>query len=199
MPEVEGLEDPERSEGRTNPDQHIYWQLQHQLLVSQADLAHLFVFDGAGRGSFWNRNRSRSAGTRFGEDWDRFMDLVRTDERPSADRAPNTVVRTDRGWMRAASEVRLELKKLADDTAAALDAAKQQLIALTRHSSEQGGGLSGPFGAGGAAPISFKKRVQNLPVFECLKRIAPPAREETRVTVSAVAATRGAAVVLLPF
>ena len=24
----------------------IYWQLQHQLLVSQADLAHLFVYDG---------------------------------------------------------------------------------------------------------------------------------------------------------
>lgn len=26
----------------------MYWQLQHQLLVSGADLAHLFVYDGQG-------------------------------------------------------------------------------------------------------------------------------------------------------
>ena len=106
------------------------------------------------------------------------MDLVRTDQPPALTER-DTVVRADAEWVTAAREY-VEIKKLADDTATALDTAKQQLIALARHNSESGGGVSvSRFWKTGA--VEYKK-IPELAGVD-LDQYRAPAREETRVTV----------------
>jgi putative phage-type endonuclease len=118
---------------------HIFWQIQTQLLVSGAELAHLYVYDGT-VGILLEQKPEASAWDALRQDWDRFVDLVRTDQPPALTER-DRVVRSDAEWLDAAREF-VELKKLADDTATALDTAKQRLIGLATHTSESGGGVS---------------------------------------------------------
>jgi putative phage-type endonuclease len=156
---------------------HVYWQLQHQLMVSTAELAHLYVYDG-NNGILLEQRPEASAWDTIRQAWDRFTDLVRTDQSPLLTER-DTVVCMDAEWVTAAREY-VEIKKLADDTAAALDAAKQQLVALARHSSESGGGVSvSRFMKIGA--IEYK-RIPELASVD-LDRYRGVGREETRVTV----------------
>ena len=85
----------------------IYWQLQHQLLVSQADLAHLFVFDGKD-GILIEQRFETAAWDTIRQDWDAFMGLVRSGEAPALTER-DTVVGTDQLWQ-AAAETYLALK-----------------------------------------------------------------------------------------
>jgi putative phage-type endonuclease len=117
----------------------IYWQLEHQLLVSRADLAHLFVYDGDG-GILLEQKPDPQVWDTIRQEWDKFMGLVQQD-RPPALTDRDTVVRTDEAWQ-AAAEAFLALKAEADATASRLDAAKAKLIGLAQHLSEKGFGVS---------------------------------------------------------
>jgi putative phage-type endonuclease len=156
---------------------HVYWQMQTQLLVSGAELAHLYVFDGSS-GILLEQRPEATAWDTLRQDWDRFMDLVHTDQPPALTER-DTVNRADAVWIDAAREY-IAVKRLADDTAVELEACKQRLVGLARHSSEQGGGVSvSRYWKAGA--IDYKK-VPELAGMD-LDRYRGPGREETRITV----------------
>jgi hypothetical protein len=155
----------------------VYWQIQTQLMVSGAALGHLYVFDGAG-GILLEQPPEPSAWGTIRQDWDRFMALVRAGEPPPLTEQ-DTVMRTDLEWIATAREY-ITAKQRADASAAALDALKQKLIRLTRHHSEQGGGVSvSRYWKSGA--IDYKK-VPELAGVD-LAQYRGAEREETRVTV----------------
>jgi putative phage-type endonuclease len=156
---------------------YIYWQMQTQLLVSGAELAHLYVFDGA-TGILLEQRPEAAAWDTLQQDWDRFMALVRADQPPALTER-DTVIRTDAAWIDAAREY-IAAKKLADDTAVELESLKQRLLGLAQHRSEQGGGVavSRYWKAG---TIDYKK-VPELAGVD-LERYRGAEREETRVTM----------------
>jgi len=78
----------------------ISWQLQHQLLVSQADLAHLFVYAN-GEGILLEQKPEPEVWNTIRGDWDRFVQFV-TEDRPPPRTERDTVVRTDEAWQAAA-------------------------------------------------------------------------------------------------
>ena len=156
---------------------YIYWQLQTQLLVSSAERAHLYVFDG-NAGILLEQRPEAAAWDTLQQDWDRFMELVRTDQPPALTER-DTVIRTDADWLDAAREY-IAAKQLADDTAVELDALKQRLTGLAKHSSEQGGGVSvSRYWKSGS--VDYKKVPELVGVD--LERYRGAEREETRVSV----------------
>jgi putative phage-type endonuclease len=156
---------------------HVYWQMQHQLLVSKAEIAHLYVYDGS-VGILLEQRPEASAWDTIRQDWDRFMDLVRTDQPPALTER-DTVIRNDAEWIAAAQEY-IAAKARTDQMVAELDAAKQGLIGLAHHSSEQGGGVSVlRYWKSGA--VEYKK-IPALAGVD-LDQYRGAEREETRVTV----------------
>ena len=81
---------------------HTYWQIQTQLLVSGAELAHLYVYDGTG-GILLEQKPEPTAYDTIRQDWDRFMQFVRSDEPPALTER-DTVIMTDAEWIAAAQE-----------------------------------------------------------------------------------------------
>ena len=120
---------------------HIYWQMQTQLLVSGAELAHLYVFDGTS-GILLEQRPEASAWDTLRQDWDRFMDLVRDRPAATADRRGTRVIRDRSRVARRRAGVHRGEEAGRRHRGAKLDALKQRLIGLARHSSEQGGGVS---------------------------------------------------------
>lgn len=119
--------------------EHYGWQVQHQLMVAGAKLAHLWVFDGkqglllevAARPDRWPEIQAA---------WDAFMKFITTDTPPPlCDR--DTREREDDAWRTAAAAF-LRARQDADHSAAAADEAKAVLVALTSHPSESGAGVS---------------------------------------------------------
>lgn len=157
---------------------HVFWQLQHQLLVSGADLAHLFVYDGKD-GILIEQKPEPEVWATITEGWDRFTEYVAAD-RPPPFTERDTVVREDPEWETAAREF-VALKAAADTVAEQLDAAKQRLVALTSHTSEQGFGVtvSRYLKTGN---VDYKRVPQLIGVD--LDQYRGPAREEIRVTVA---------------
>jgi hypothetical protein len=145
------------------------WQIQHQLMVADAELAHLWVFDGtqglllevAARPACWPEIHAA---------WDKFAEFLRTDTPPPlTDR--DSRVREDEVW-RNAAERYLAAKQQAEVHVAALDEAKAALVALTSHPSESGAGVS---------VTQFWKRVPALKGVD-LEAYRGASRMETRVT-----------------
>ena len=92
----------------------------------------------------------------------------------------DTVVRSDPDWEIAAREY-VSLKSASDALAEQLDAAKQRLVALTSHTSEQGFGVTvSRYLKTGSVDY---KRVPQL-VGVDLDQYRGAAREEVRVTVA---------------
>ena len=157
--------------------EHYFWQVQHQLMVSKALLAHVYVWDGR-QGIVLEQRPEPGRWARIRAGWDQFMEFVRTDQPPPVTRG-DAVLREDAEWQRAA-HVFIELKRAADEAALRADAAKQRLIALTRHSSEQGAGVSvSRYWKSGTVDY---KRVPQLTGVDLEQYRAAP-REETRVTI----------------
>lgn len=156
---------------------HVYWQMQTQLLVSGAELAHLYVYDGSS-GILLEQRPEASAWDTLRQDWDRFAMLVRTDQPPPLTER-DTVIRTDAEWLAAASAY-ITTKQQADDAAAAVDALKQRLMQLAAHTSEQGGGVS-VSRYWKAGTVDYRKVPQLADVD--LEQYRGAQREETRVTV----------------
>ena len=154
------------------------WQIEHQLMVAGAKLAHLWVFDGkqglllevAARPERWPEIHAA---------WDKFVQFLRSDTPPPlTDR--DSRKREDPAWQQAAVRY-LAAKHQAEVATAALDEAKAALIALVSHPSESGAGISvSQFWKRGA--VDYKKvpalKGVNLEPYRGASRI------ETRVTAS---------------
>ncbi len=156
----------------------IYWQLQHQLLVSQADLAHLFVYAND-EGILLEQKPEPEVWDTIRSEWATFVQFVNED-RPPALTDRDVVIRTDAEWQSAA-EVFLALKTEADAATSRLDEAKAKLIGLAQHSSEKGFGLSvSRFWKTGNVDY---KRVPELSGID-LEMYRSAGREELRVSVT---------------
>ena len=114
-------------------------QVQHQLMVSGADLAHLWVFDGS-KGILHAIERDADAMERIQAGWDAFEQYLTADTPPPLSVA-DTAVRNDQAWADAAAAYTLA-KREADAQAERLEAARQALVALAQHPKEQGAGVS---------------------------------------------------------
>jgi predicted phage-related endonuclease len=158
--------------------EHYFWQVQHQLMVSAAKLAHVWIWDRR-QDVLLEQHPAPDQWSKIRKAWDAFMELIRTDQPPLlTDR--DTVERLDPDWRLAAERV-INAKRLADGAATELEAAKKALIALTTHPSERGAGVtvSRYWKAG---PVDYRQIPQLAEVD--LERFRGPGREEVRVTVS---------------
>lgn len=154
-------------------------QIQHQLFVSGATLAHLWIFDGTS-GLLLNVDRDEVCQQRIRNAWDAFQSYVDTDTPPPYTEQ-DTKVRTDAAWKMAAEAYR-GWKDVADDAMTKADAAKAKLIELATHSREAGCGVSVTrFWKQGN--VDYKKVVELQGVD--LEQYRGKAREEIRVTLSA--------------
>lgn len=158
--------------------EHVYWQIQHQLMVSGARLAHLYVFDGK-TGLLLEQPAEPECWATIVQGWEAFMEHVRADAPPPlSDR--DTRERDDPEW-EAAARTYVALKATVEAASDQLEDAKQRLIALASHTSERGFGVcvSRYLRAG---TVDYKK-VPELAGID-LDQYRGQAREEVRVTVA---------------
>jgi len=159
------------------PD-HYAAQIQHQLMVSGARLAHLYVFDGT-QGLLRPIEPIDHAVQRIRDGWDSFQVYLDTDLPPPLTDA-DTVIREDAEWMAAASAF-TQAKQAADLADDVVAKARDALVALARHPKEQGAGVSlTRFWKAGA--VSYKT-VPELKGVN-LEAYRGKLREEVRVTVA---------------
>lgn len=118
---------------------HYAAQVQHQLMVSGAELAHLWVFDGQ-QGLLRPMEPIDHAVQRIREGWDAFQTYLDTDSPPPLTDA-DTVIRDDAAWTAAATAF-AEAKRSADLADALVAKARDDLVALAQHPRETGAGVS---------------------------------------------------------
>jgi putative phage-type endonuclease len=115
------------------------WQIEHQLMVSGAALAHLYVFDGS-EGLLREVAPQPERWQAIQAAWDTFMRCIETDTPPELTER-DKVIRKDSTWQ-AAAEVYLDLKRQAEALGALVDEAKEKLVGLASHPSESGAGVT---------------------------------------------------------
>ena len=115
------------------------WQIEHQLMVSGASLAHLYVFDD-GEGLLREVPPQPERWQAIQAAWDTFMRCIATDIPPELTER-DKVVRKDVTWQ-AAAEVYLDLKRQAESLTTLVDEAKEKLVGLASHPSESGAGVT---------------------------------------------------------
>ena len=120
------------------PD-HYAAQIQHQLMVSGAGMAHLWVFDGT-QGLLRPIEPIDHAVRRIREGWEQFQVYLDTDSPPPLTDA-DTVVREDVAWTLAAAAY-AEAKRAADIADAVVAKTRDDLVGLAKHPREQGAGVS---------------------------------------------------------
>lgn len=120
------------------PEQYLV-QVHHQLMVSGAAQAHLWVFDSH-RGVLHAVERDDGWMQRIRDGWDSFQPFLDGDTPPPLSDA-DTVVRSDAAWAQAAGSY-ARAKKVAEGAAEALEQARQGLVALAQHPREHGAGFS---------------------------------------------------------
>ncbi len=157
---------------------HYGVQVQHQLMVSGAGGAHLWVFDGQdGLLLLVPRDETTMAAIRQG--WDAFQPFLDQDRPPPLSDA-DTVVRQDEAWAQAAQEY-VRAKAAAQVSDDALERAKDALVGLARHPREQGAGVAVTrFWKAGS--VDYKKVPQLAGVD--LEPYRGRGREEVRVSVA---------------
>lgn len=119
--------------------EYYHWQIQHQLMVSGAQEAHLWVFDGT-EGKLVHVAPSAQAEDRIHAVWDAFWPCLESDTPPPLTEK-DKVVREDEAWQ-AAARAYLALKAEAEAMASRLDEAKSRLVNLASHPSETGSGVT---------------------------------------------------------
>ena len=158
--------------------EHYAIQVQHQLMVSGAATAHLWVFDG-NTGLLVEIQPDEACMEAIRVAWDGFQTYLDADTPPPlTDR--DTVERSDPAWKLAAG-LFVEAKKKSEDAAEALDRARERLVGLASHASESGHGVTVTrfFKQGN---VDYKK-VPELKVVD-LDRYRAAGRVEVRVTVA---------------
>jgi predicted phage-related endonuclease len=158
--------------------EHYRLQVQHQLMVSGATRAHLWVFDGnIGIDTLIDSDQSMFEAIRLA--WDAFQPYLDNDAPPPLT-AQDTKVRTDHAW-RDAAEAYRGWKDVVDEAQGKADAAKAKLIELATHSRESGYGVSVTrYWKQGAVDY---KRVSEL-VGVDLEKYRAKAKEEVRVMLA---------------
>ncbi len=157
--------------------QYYRLQVQHQLMVSGAALAHFWVFDGT-QGLLLPIERDEDAMQAIRAGWDGFQVYLDTDTPPPLTDA-DTVVREDSGWS-VAAQAFMQAKAKAEAADAVLVQARQALVALAQHPREQGAGVAVTrFWKAGNVDY---KRVPELKGVD-LGLYRGKAREEVRVTL----------------
>ena len=159
--------------------EHYRVQVQHQLMVSGAEKAHLWVFDGA-KGILTELTRDKALMARIREAWEAFQPFLDRDVPPPLAEG-DTWLRSDAAWSQAA-EAYAGAKQYADEAAKRLESARQALIKLAQYPKEQGAGITVTrFWKQGS--VDYKK-VPELTGID-LERYRKRATEEVRVTVAA--------------
>jgi putative phage-type endonuclease len=118
---------------------HYAVQVQHQLMVSGAAQAHLWVFDGS-VGILREVGRNEDLMDSIKQGWEAFQPYLDGDTPPPLAEA-DTVLREDAEWAKAATAY-TSAKQAADAAAQTLELSRQGLIALAQHAREQGAGVS---------------------------------------------------------
>lgn len=159
------------------PD-HYAAQIQHQLMVSGAAKAHLWVFDGA-QGLLRPIEPIEEAMQRIREGWDLFQGYLDSDTPPPLTDA-DTVLREDAVWT-AAAQAFAEAKRTADSADAALAKARDEMVVLASHPREQGAGVTVTrYWKAGNVAYAKIPALQGLD----LEEFRGKSREEVRVTAS---------------
>lgn len=118
---------------------HYMLQVQHQLMVSKARHAYLWVYDG-NEGIGLIIEPDKETFEKIKAAWDAFQPYLDHDTPPTMT-DQDTLIRSDIVWQQAAAEY-LNCKAASDEAQAKADEAKAKLIALTAHSRESGYGVS---------------------------------------------------------
>jgi putative phage-type endonuclease len=114
-------------------------QIQHQLMVSGAETAHLYVFDGT-EGLLQHVPRIAHYPDQIQAAWEAFWPSLANDTPPPLTER-DKVMREDETWQAAASAY-LAIKAESEAVTERLDAAKATLVNLARHPSESGSGVT---------------------------------------------------------
>lgn len=152
-------------------------QIQHQLMVSGAESAHLWVFVGD-EGLLLTVHRDEAAMEEIRGGWDTFATFLDSDTPPPLTEA-DSVLRDDPAWTEAAKAY-LTAKARADTADEVLESARKVLVALSRHPRETGAGVSviRVFKPGN---VDYKKVPQLQSVD--LSKYRGDGRQEVRVTL----------------
>lgn len=167
--------------------EHYRLQVQHQLMVSEAAGAHLYVYDGKGEGRLLEILPDPQIWDEIRLAWDAFMEMVKADTPPPlSDR--DRSVREDQAWVAAAANF-IRRKQALDAADRALDEARQALLDLADHPSVEGGGVVlTQFWRAGS--VDYRK-VSELQAVD-LTPYRAPSRLETRITVAKEASLKAA-------
>jgi len=158
------------------PD-HYQWQVQHQLLVTKAEVADVFVFDGAA-GILLEVKPEPDTWPQIHAAWDQFVAFVASKSQPPLSKG-DVRERSDPEWAAAAAHYS-EVKLFADQAQKALSEARDRLVALTSHTSETGAGVTVTrYWKQGA--VEYKKIPQLAEL--ALDEFRAPGRYETRVGI----------------
>jgi putative phage-type endonuclease len=120
------------------PD-HYAAQIQHQMMVSGASLAHLWVFDGT-QGLLRPVERIEEAAQRIQQCWEVFQGYLDSDTPPPL-MDGDTALREDTAWSSAAQAF-VAAKQASDAADTALAQARDALVGLAGHPREQGAGVT---------------------------------------------------------
>lgn len=118
---------------------HYVAQVQHQLMVSGAAQAHLWVYDGQ-QGMLTVIEPDRAAVEQIRAAWDAFAGFMDGDCPPPLSEA-DTKQRDDEPW-RAAALAFAEAKQRSELAGMALDEARQAIVKLASHPRESGAGVT---------------------------------------------------------
>ena len=118
---------------------HYMLQVQHQLMVSKARHAYLWVYDGQ-QGIGLTIEPDVAAFAQIRSAWEIFQPYLDNDTPPPMT-DQDTLTRSDYMWQQAAAEY-LNCKAASDEAQAKADEAKARLVAMTAHSRESGFGVS---------------------------------------------------------
>ena len=157
---------------------HYMLQVQHQLMVSKAKIAYLWVYDGQ-QGIGICIEPDEVAYAKIKSAWETFQPYLDSDTPPHMT-DQDTLTRSDSVWQQAAQDY-LSCKASSDEAQTRADEAKAKLISLTSHSRESGFGVSVTrFWKQGN--VDYKK----VPVLQGvdLELYRGKMREEVRVTTS---------------
>ncbi len=157
---------------------HYMVQIQHQLMVSKAMTAHLWVY-ADGDGLLISIERDEVMMAQICEAWNAYQQYLDGDIPPPLT-DQDTKARVDTAWREAAESYR-GWKSVIDEAQAKADAAKAVLIALAKHPREAGYGVS-VTRYWKAGNIDYKK----LPALAGvdLELYRGKSREEVRVSVA---------------
>lgn len=134
---------------------HYWWQVQHQLMVSEAELGHFFVFDGVSEGILVEVKPEPEKWHDIFQAWADFQKYLDKDSPPPL-QENDVELRSDRDWQLAADAYR-QAKLQMDTISECLVDAKKRLLALCVAEAQKGYGVrvSLPGGSGKAARVTM--------------------------------------------